>query len=73
MKAIGQRMVALRDTPGDHLFFIGLEFVRGTGMLSYPNQEGKYKSLDHPVSILFIFINYLYVYMIQFINKTHKC
>lgn len=51
LRSITNRMKILRDIPGSHLFFVGLECVRGAGMLSYPNQEGIHKAINHPVRI----------------------
>eukprot|EP01034_Spumella_vulgaris_P026448 gene26448-33027_t len=45
---IEEAMRSLVATPGDHFYFLGLGFVPGSGMLSYPNFNGRHKSLDHP-------------------------
>ena len=34
--------------PGNHLFFLGLAWVKQAGHYSYPNFNSKFKSLDHP-------------------------
>lgn len=33
---------------GDHLYYMGLGGHKGSGMFSYPNYNGRFKSLDHP-------------------------
>jgi len=38
----------LNEKSGDHLYYVGLESTLRTGMFSYPNFNGIYKSLDHP-------------------------
>lgn len=39
----------LGSRPGKHLYFVGLvESLPANGMFSYPNCDGKFKSLDHP-------------------------
>mmetsp|Transcript_31027 Transcript_31027/g.44573 ORF Transcript_31027/g.44573 Transcript_31027/m.44573 type:complete len:311 (+) Transcript_31027:2-934(+) len=46
--AVKNNMVAIANRTGDHLYFIGLGGKKGTGMYSYPNYNGRFKSLDHP-------------------------
>ena len=42
-------MQRLGNRPGNHLFFVGLlESEPANGMFSYPNCDGRFKSLDHP-------------------------
>eukprot|EP01034_Spumella_vulgaris_P038876 gene38876-48006_t len=43
-----QQMGKLATTPGEHLYYIGLNNGKGGGMLSYPNFMSKNKALDHP-------------------------
>jgi len=39
----------LGSRPGKHLYFVGLvESLPANGMFSYPNCDGRFKSLDHP-------------------------
>lgn len=38
----------IANRTGDRLFFLGLGGKKGSGMYSYPNFNGKFKSLDHP-------------------------
>lgn len=45
---IENRMNDLLKLQGDHLFYIGLKSHEGSGMMSYPNFEGKDKPLDYP-------------------------
>jgi hypothetical protein len=41
-------MEKLVNSPGEHLFYLGLNNGRGGGMLSYPNFMAENKALDHP-------------------------
>ncbi len=38
----------LENRPGNHLIYVGLDATPANGMFSYPNFNGKFKSLDHP-------------------------
>jgi len=46
--AVKNNLVAVANRTGDHLYFLGLGGRKGSGMYSYPNYNGKFKSLDHP-------------------------
>lgn len=45
---IQKRMNELSNSTETQLYFLGLGFVKFSGMLSYPNYNGAYKTLDHP-------------------------
>eukprot|EP01036_Dinobryon_divergens_P028576 gene28576-37540_t len=41
-------MQRLGNRPGNRLIYVGLDVTPANGMFSYPNFNGKFKSLDHP-------------------------
>lgn len=46
--AMKASLEAAVNRSGDHLYFVGLGGHKGSGMFSYPNYNGRFKSLDHP-------------------------
>lgn len=42
------RMRELANKKGNHLYLYGLEFTAGSGAMSYPNYDGRFKSMDNP-------------------------
>lgn len=48
IKLVEVAMKRLAEAPGENLFFLGMGFVRGSGMMSYPNYNAQHKALDHP-------------------------
>lgn len=48
VKLVEVAMQRLAHAEGEHLFFVGLGFTRGSGMFSYPNYNAQHKALDHP-------------------------
>eukprot|EP01036_Dinobryon_divergens_P028574 gene28574-37538_t len=46
--AMKASLEAAVNRSGDHLYYVGLGGHKGSGMFSYPNYNGRFKSLDHP-------------------------
>jgi hypothetical protein len=53
-------MQRLGTRPGNRLIYVGLDVTPANGMFSYPNFNGKFKSLDHP-DILLLIIQQQYI------------
>lgn len=46
--SVRKSLELVANKTGNHLYFLGLGNSRRGGMFSYPNFNGKFKSLDHP-------------------------